>query len=123
MSGTDEKLRVLLEGYANFLREKKLALPKHQPHLVRWVWQFLLFARKYSDYTFEQTLDSFLTALGQRPGVNPWQIQQAADAIRISRRSHGAATARMCRRSSGSGARGWGEWQTRELKVVVNKGF
>lgn len=85
MSGSDKKLQAVLEGYSNFLREKKLALPKHQPHLVRWVRQFLLFARKHSDYTFEQTLDLFLTALNQRAGVKPWQIQQAADAIRIYR--------------------------------------
>jgi len=28
MSGADEKLQVVLEGYSNFLREKKLALPR-----------------------------------------------------------------------------------------------
>ena len=85
MSGVDEKLQTVLEGYSNFLREKKLAMPKHQPHLVRWVREFLLFAKKGGDHTFEQTLDLFLTALGQRAGVKPWQIQQAADAIRIYR--------------------------------------
>ncbi|MEM3453414.1 MAG: phage integrase N-terminal SAM-like domain-containing protein [Candidatus Hadarchaeum sp.] len=85
MSGSDKKLQAVLEDYSNLLREKKLALPRHQPHLVRWVRQFLLFARKHSDYTFEQTLDLFLTALNQRAGVKPWQIQQAADAIRIYR--------------------------------------
>jgi integron integrase len=83
MSRADEKLNAVLQGYSNFLREGKLALPKHQPHLVRWVREFLLFAREHSDYTFEQTLDLFLTALGERAGVKPWQIQQAADAVRI----------------------------------------
>ncbi len=71
MSGADEKLQAVLEGYSNFLREKKLAMPKHQPHLVRWVREFLLFARKHSDHPFEQTLDLFLTAPGQRAGVKP----------------------------------------------------
>ena len=45
----------------------------------------MLFAREHCDHTFEQTLDLFLTALGQRTGVKPWQVQQAADAIRIYR--------------------------------------
>lgn len=35
MRGAGEKLQVVLEGYSNFLREKKLALPTHHPHLVR----------------------------------------------------------------------------------------
>ena len=46
------------------MREKDLALPKHQPYLVRWVREFLLFAQGHGGYTFEQTL----LALS---GVNP----------------------------------------------------
>ena len=69
MSGADERLQAVLEGYSNFLREKNLAMPKHQSHLVRWVREFLLFAREHSGYTFEQILDSFLTVLGQRTGI------------------------------------------------------
>jgi len=68
----------MLEGHATFLRERKLAPPKHQPHLVRWVREFLLFAEEYGGYTFEQTLDPFLLALGERVGIKPWPIQQAA---------------------------------------------
>ena len=45
MEAFDERLRQMLEGYANFLRKWELALPKHQPYLVRWVRDFLLFAR------------------------------------------------------------------------------
>ena len=41
-----------------------MALPKHQPYLVRWVREFLLFAQGHGGYTFEQTL----LALS---GVNP----------------------------------------------------
>ena len=80
-----EHLETVLDGYANFLREKDLALPKHQMYLVRWVREFLLFAQERSGYTFEQTLDLFLAEVGGRVGVKPWQIQQAADAIRIYR--------------------------------------
>ena len=85
MAEGDQRLRTVLDEYANFLREKKLAVPKHQPYLVRWVREFLLFARQHGGYTFEQTLDLFLADVGRRVGVKPWQIQQAADAVRIYR--------------------------------------
>jgi hypothetical protein len=85
MDGFDERLRKILDGYANFLREKELALPKRQPYLVRWARDFLLFAKVHSGYTFEQTLDLFLAAAGGRVGTRPWQLHQAADAIRIYR--------------------------------------
>lgn len=85
MASFDERLTQILDGYAHFLREKELALPKHQPYLVRWVKDFLLFAKEHSGYTFEQTLDLFLAEVGGRMGTKPWQLQQAADAIRIYR--------------------------------------
>jgi len=37
MTKVDEALESVLEGYASFLRERMLALLKHQPYLVRWV--------------------------------------------------------------------------------------
>jgi hypothetical protein len=64
MEGFDKQLRKILEGYANFLREKELAVSKHQPHLVRWVREFLVFAREHAGSTFEQTLDLFLATVG-----------------------------------------------------------
>jgi hypothetical protein len=82
MADSGVSMRAVLDGYAKFLREKDLALPKHQPYLVRWVREFLLFAQGHGGYTFEQTLDLFLAEVGQRAGVKPWQIQQAADAAR-----------------------------------------
>ena len=81
MAEGDERLRTVLDAYANFLCEKKLAVPKHQSYLVRRVHEFLLFARQHGGYTFEQTLDLFLADVGRRVGVKPWQIQQAADAM------------------------------------------
>ena len=80
-----ERLRRGLEGYENILWEKALALPKHQPQLARWVKEFLLFAREHGGYTFEQTLDLSLAEVGRRVGTKPWQVQQAADALRIYR--------------------------------------
>jgi hypothetical protein len=37
MADRDGRLHEVLDGYAKFLQEKKLALDKHQPYLVRWV--------------------------------------------------------------------------------------
>jgi len=72
MGDPDERLRAVLGGYSNFLRDKKLAARKHQPHLVRWVREFLLFARQHGGYTFGQRLDLFLAKVGRRVGVKPW---------------------------------------------------
>ena len=83
MSEPSERLRVVMDGYASFLRERQLAPAKHQPYLVRWVREFLLFAGEHGGYTFEQTLDMFLAEVGGRAKVKAWQIQQAADAVRI----------------------------------------
>jgi hypothetical protein len=85
MADSGVRIQAMLDGYAKFLREKDLALPKHQPYLVRWVREFLLFAQGHGGYTFEQTLDMFLAAIAKRGDVKPWQIQQAADAARIYR--------------------------------------
>ena len=47
--------------------------------------EFLRFARAHDGYTFEQTLDLFLAEIGGRVWMKPWQIQQAADVVRIYR--------------------------------------
>ncbi|NOZ85725.1 MAG: tyrosine-type recombinase/integrase [Deltaproteobacteria bacterium] len=78
----------ILDGYAEFLRKRQLAPPKHQPHLVRWVREFLVFAMEHPGHTFEQTLDMFLAALEEQTGVKPWQIRQAMDAVRIYRQQY-----------------------------------
>ena len=41
MSDPGERLPTVLDGHANFLRNKELALPKHQPYLFRWMREFL----------------------------------------------------------------------------------
>ena len=85
MANSCSAMHLVLEGYAKFLREKDLALPKHQPYLVHWVREFLVFAQAHGGYTFEQTLDMFLAEIGKRDDIKSWQIQQAADAVRIYR--------------------------------------
>ena len=76
MTGSDARMSAVLDWYAKFLREKDLALPKHQPYLVRWVREFLFFAQGHGGYTFEQTLHMFLAEIGGRGDAQPWQIQR-----------------------------------------------
>ena len=95
MSDPSERLRAVLDGYGRFLRTRHLAPAAQQPHLVRWVREFLLFAREHEGYTFEQTLDLFLADVGKRVGIKPWQLQQAADAVRIYRYQYRSAGARQ----------------------------
>lgn len=83
MNGAERELERELGGYADFLRKRRLTPPRHQPHLVRWVREFLNFAAEHRGYTFEQTPDLFLTASGERAGIGSWQIRRAADAVCI----------------------------------------
>ena len=94
MSETGQRLRAALDGYAKFLRGKELALPKHQPYLVRWVGEFLRSVGEHTGYTFEQTLELVLADVGRRVGIKPWQVQQAADAARVYRDQYRGADAR-----------------------------
>ena len=41
MPDSGDQLAAVLDGYAKFLRDKDLALPKDQPYLVRWLREFL----------------------------------------------------------------------------------
>ena len=59
MSGFDEHLKVVLDGYSNFLSGRELSDPQYHPYLVRWVRDLLLFAHTHSGYSFEQTLIIF----------------------------------------------------------------
>ena len=94
MAKVGKALESVLEGYANFLRERMLAPLEHQPYLVRRVQELLLFAEQHRSYTFEQTLELFLAALGERAGIKRCQIQQAADALRIYRYQYRADASR-----------------------------
>ena len=66
MTDAGDRLQTVLDGYATFLRERDLAPSKQQPYLIRWVREFLHFARAHDGYTFEQTLDLFLAEVGGR---------------------------------------------------------
>ena len=95
MPEPSQRLQAVLDGYAKFLHDKELAFPKHQPYLVRWVREFLGFAAGHAGYTFEQTLDLYLAEVGNRVGIKPWQVQQAADAVRIYRYQYRGADAQV----------------------------
>ena len=94
-------------------------MPKHRPHLVRWVREFLTFAAEHPCYTFEQTLDLFLATLGERVGVNAWQIQQAADAIRIYRYQYRDDNPKSEDETEGVGTFGSEERLLNRLREVV----
>ena len=64
-------MQAVLEGHPKYLKDKDLALPKHQPYLVCWVREFLPFAQAHGGYTFEQTLDVFLPDVARGAAVNP----------------------------------------------------
>lgn len=82
----------MLTGFSEFLRKREVVLPAHRPYLVRWVDEFLQCADKNPGYTFEQVLEKYLTLVRERDGVEPWQVRQAADAIRIYRFQYRKAT-------------------------------
>jgi len=69
MSEPGQRLQAVLDGYPKFLWDKQLALSKHQPYLVRWVREFLVFATDHAGYTFEQTLDLYLAEVGRRVSI------------------------------------------------------
>jgi hypothetical protein len=77
MAGTTNDLHGGLDDSRKFLREKDLAPATHQPYLVQWVREFLLFAQRHSGYTFEQILDLFLAEVGPRVGVRPVALARA----------------------------------------------
>jgi len=119
MTKVDEALESVLEGYASFLRERMLAPLRHQPYLVRWVQEFLLFAEQHRGYTFEQTLELFLAALGERVSITPWQIQQAADALRIYRYQYRADASRAEEARPTPTTTGTDEGQLARLQEVI----
>jgi len=85
MGHFEERLNQVLAGYATFLRVRIWPWLSTSRTWVRWVREFLLFARDHGGYTFEQTLDLFLAEVGGRVRTKPWQLQQASEASRIYR--------------------------------------
>jgi len=85
MPGSRERLQRALDGYATFLSDRDSAPARRRPRPARRAREFLLFAQGRGGYTFEQTPEMFLAQIGGRAGIQPWPIQQAADAVRVCR--------------------------------------
>ena len=85
MSRFENNINSVLQGYTNFVKQRKLVPEKNIPFLTRWVHEFLNFAHTHPGYSFEQTHDYFLKEIGGRTEIQPWQIRQASDAVRIYR--------------------------------------
>jgi len=66
MSEVGKKLKTALEGYAKFLRDQDLAPQSPITPGSMGPRESLLFAEEHGGYTFEQTLDLFLTAIIRR---------------------------------------------------------
>ena len=77
------KLERLLAEYHKYLTRRKLAKETHAPYLVRWVKEFLRFAKGQTGRKFETVMEMFRQHLEQTPRIEDWQIRQAIDAIII----------------------------------------
>jgi len=81
MRGSGVRMQAALDEYAKLLQEKALALPKHQPYLVRRVREFLPFAPVQGcDQRPDSLTGVFSFANGNRTGKMrirrkslPWQ--------------------------------------------------
>jgi len=77
------KLDKILDEYHKYLICRKLAKKARIPYLVRWVRQFLQFAKGHTGHKFETVIEMFRCHLEQNPGIEDWQIRQAIDAVII----------------------------------------
>jgi len=77
------KLEKLLAEYHKYLTLRKLAKAEHVPYLVRWVREFLKFAKGKTGHKFETVIEMFKVHLEQNPGIKDWRIRQAIDAVII----------------------------------------
>ena len=80
MPNAGQRLQDALDGYATFVRDKELALPKHQSHLVHWVREFLAFATHHPGHMLDQTLDLYLAEVGKRAPSRKGRPTSAIDA-------------------------------------------
>ena len=84
MSDAAGQLEVALDGFDKFLVCKDLCPAKQRPHLVRWVRDFLSFAREHGGYTFEQALDLFLAEVARRGHVSRARMTQIMNLLLLA---------------------------------------
>ena len=63
------KLDKILDEYHKYLISRKLVTKIRIPYLVRWVRQFLQFARDKNGHKFETVMEMFRRHLEQNPGI------------------------------------------------------
>jgi len=77
------KLEKVLDEYHKYLMHRRLAKEAHTPYMVRWVRQFLQFAKDKTGHKFETVIEMFRHHLEQNPRITDWQMRQAIDAVII----------------------------------------
>jgi len=77
------ELEKVLAEYHKYLTCRKLANEARAPYFVRWVREFLRFAKGKTDHKFETVIEMFRCHLEQNPRIEDWQIRQAIDAVII----------------------------------------
>ncbi len=77
------KIDTVMAEYEANLARRRLAKKKHIPFLVKWVRQFLAFARDHHEKRFDEVYALFGESLGKNTKLGDWQIRQALDAVRI----------------------------------------
>ena len=76
-------IKKVLAEYHKFLLDRKLAKVEHVPYLVRWVKEFLRFAKDKTGHKFQAVVEMFKQHLEQNPEIKDWQIRQAIDAVLV----------------------------------------
>ena len=84
MRDPGEGLRTVLDGYAKFLRDKELALPKHQPCLVRCMREFLSCAAHHSGHAIRVSVHMVRRTTSNRAlavGRGPGEVREVASGV------------------------------------------
>ncbi len=67
-------LEKVLDEYHKYLMDRKLCKAEHAPYLLRWVREFLRFARDKTGHEFETVIEMFRQQLEQNPGIKDWRV-------------------------------------------------
>ncbi len=78
-----EKARRFWQGYQACVEAQRVS-PYHSPHYVRWARDFVDFlpGQRLRDRQAKD-IEAYLRSLGDRDGIQPWQVKQAEAALRI----------------------------------------
>jgi integron integrase len=90
--------QVYLPEFQSLLRQNSLAPEKQIPFLARWAQTYLSFLGQATDGTmpFELGLERFLKHTSLQGKFQPWQIEQAENAVRLFNLHFGTKENRVC---------------------------